>query len=208
MDTIRVISCAVLGYLLGSISASVLLTKFAYHRDVRTQGSGNAGATNVARVFGMGAGVFTLLADVLKTVLAMLAGRWIFGDIGLAVAGAACITGHCWPVYFHFRGGKGVAVGAAIGLMLDWRLLLILLAAFFLTFAICRIVSVCSMVCAVVLPVAAALMHLGTSQLVLSIFAGVLVLFMHRSNFMRLLRGEEKKFKPGKKSKQDHQPGA
>ena len=194
---------AVAAYLLGSVSVSVLLTKLVFHNDVRSQGSGNAGATNVARVFGMGAGVITLFGDVAKTVIAMLIGKWLAGDTGLAVAGAACLIGHCWPVYFRFKGGKGVSVGAAVGAMIDWRIILVLVAVFFLTFAICRIVSVCSMACAVTLPLACLVLAVPTPQLVLGILTGILVFFMHRGNLVRLFRGEEKKFKPGSRKKKD-----
>ena len=194
---------AAAAYLLGSVSVSVLLTKLVFHNDVRSQGSGNAGATNVARVFGMGAGVITLFGDVAKTVIAMLIGKWLAGDTGLAVAGAACLIGHCWPVYFHFKGGKGVSVGAAVGAMIDWRIILVLVAVFFLTFAICRIVSVCSMACAVTLPLACLVLAVPTPQLVLGILTGILVFFMHRGNLVRLFRGEEKKFKPGSRKKKD-----
>ena len=194
---------AVAAYLLGSVSVSVLLTKLVFHNDVRNQGSGNAGATNVARVFGMGAGVITLFGDVAKTVIAMLIGKWLAGDTGLAVAGAACLIGHCWPVYFRFKGGKGVSVGAAVGAMIDWRIILVLVAVFFLTFAICRIVSVCSMACAVTLPLACLVLAVPTPQLVLGILTGILVFFMHRGNLVRLFRGEEKKFKPGSRKKKD-----
>ena len=194
---------AAAAYLLGSVSVSVLLTKLVFHNDVRSQGSGNAGATNVARVFGMGAGVITLFGDVAKTVIAMLIGKWLAGDTGLAVAGAACLIGHCWPVYFRFKGGKGVSVGAAVGAMIDWRIILVLVAVFFLTFAICRIVSVCSMACAVTLPLACLVLAVPTPQLVLGILTGILVFFMHRGNLVRLFRGEEKKFKPGSRKKKD-----
>lgn len=193
---------AVAAYLLGSVSVSVLLTKLFFHNDVRSQGSGNAGATNVARVFGMGAGIITLLGDVAKTVISMLIGKWLGGDLGLAIAGGACMIGHCWPVYFHFKGGKGVSVGAAIGAMIDWRVILILVAVFFITFAICRIVSVCSVNCAIALPIACALLAVPTPQLVLGIVSGVLVFYMHRGNLARLMRGEEKKFKPGSRKKE------
>ena len=194
---------AAAAYLLGSVSVSVLLTKLVFHNDVRSQGSGNAGATNVARVFGMGAGVITLFGDVAKTVIAMLIGKWLAGDTGLAVAGSACLIGHCWPVYFRFKGGKGVSVGAAVGAMIDWRIILVLVAVFFLTFAICRIVSVCSMACAVTLPLACLVLAVPTPQLVLGILTGILVFFMHRGNLVRLFRGEEKKFKPGSRKKKD-----
>ena len=193
MEIAKYIAAAAAGYLLGSVSASVLLSKLAFRRDVRAEGSGNAGATNVARVFGMWAGIATLLADVGKTVLAILLGQWLAGDMGLCIAGIACILGHCWPVYFHFRGGKGVSVGAAIGLMIDWRVFVIIFIVFFVTFALCQIVSVCSIASAVALPVAACLLGVTTPKLVLAIVTGVLVIFMHRGNIHRLLTGTENK---------------
>lgn len=193
---------AVVAYLLGSVSISVLLTKLFYHTDVRSQGSGNAGATNVARVFGMGAGVITLLGDAAKTVLAMLLGSWLGGQTGQAVAGIACLIGHCWPIYFHFRGGKGVSVGAAVGAMIDWRLFLVLVVVFFLVFALCRIVSVCSMSCAIALPIVSVLLGVDPPQMILAAITGILVLFMHRGNLLRLIRGTEPKFKPGSRKKQ------
>lgn len=186
----------ILSYLLGSVSVSVLLSKLAFHKDVRNQGSGNAGATNVARAFGMGAGVLTLLGDAGKTVLAMLFGRYIAGDVGMALAGGACLVGHCWPIYFRFKGGKGVSVGAAIGAMIDWRIFLLLCVVFFGTFAICRIVSVCSMACAVALPTFSILFAAPAPLMWMSVFAGILVFSMHHTNIKRLIQGTEAKFKP------------
>lgn len=106
-----------IAYLLGSFCASIPLSKRVYGGDVREKGSGNAGATNMARVYGMKAGIATFMLDAVKTAAAMLIGAAIGGEAGKALAGAACIVGHCWPVYFSFRGGKGVSVGAALGLM-------------------------------------------------------------------------------------------
>lgn len=190
---------AVIAYLLGSISFSIMLTTFKYHSDVRTQGSGNAGATNVARVFGMKAGLFTLLGDMAKTAAAMGIGAALGGDIGLTVAGIACIIGHCFPIYYHFRGGKGVSVGAMIGLMIDWRVLLLIVGAFAIAVALTRIVSIASMTAAVALPLSALLLHASVPKLILAIFTGVLVIFMHRGNIVRLIHHQEGKFKPKKK---------
>ena len=189
---------AVLGYLLGSVSFSVLLSKRHFHTDVRTQGSGNAGATNVARVFGMRAGVVTLLCDMAKTAAAMGVGQLLCGDVGLALAGGACLIGHCWPVFFGFRGGKGVSVGAAIGLLIDWRVLLIIVAVFALGMLLTRIVSVGSMLAAFALPIASLIVGVSVPKLVLAIFTGALVIFMHRANIGRLLRHEEAPFHPKK----------
>lgn len=193
---LRYILIAIFGYLFGSISSAVLLSKKIFHEDVRTMGSGNAGATNMARVFGMLPGILAFLCDAAKTAIATLLGLWLGGPEGLAVGGIACVVGHCWPVFFQMRGGKGVSVGAMIALMVDWRILLILVAAFFITFFLTRIVSVCSIVVAVILPVASILMKQPLPDCILAAATGLLVLFQHRSNIVRLLRGEEKKFSP------------
>lgn len=194
MDILKYIVAAVAGYLLGSVSFSVILTRGFFRKDVREQGSGNAGATNVARVFGMKAGVFTLLGDVAKTLAAIWIGKLLLGDAGLAVGGIACVLGHCFPVFFQFRGGKGVSVGAAVGLMIDWRVLVIILATFFIFALVTKIVSVGSMAAAVMLPVACLILSINGPRLYLALATGLLVLFMHRGNFRRLCRGEEAKF--------------
>ncbi len=197
---IRYILIAVAGYLLGSVSISVILTASIFHNDVRDYGSGNAGATNVARVFGMWAGLLTLAGDMLKTAAAGAIGLILAGRPGLVLGCAACLIGHSWPVYFKFRGGKGVSVSACIGLLLDWRLFLILCAAFFLMFLFTRRVSACSITAAAVFPAAYWLLHPGFSlELCLGCLVCVLVIFLHRSNICRLLRGEEAKFQPKKK---------
>lgn len=202
--TLRYILAGLAGYLLGSASISVILTKVFLHKDVREHGSGNAGATNVARVFGMVAGLLTLAGDMLKTAAAGLLGWHLAGELGLVIGCAMCLIGHCWPVYFKFRGGKGVSVSACIGLLLDWRLFLILCAAFFLMFMLTRKVSVCSMVAAVVFPIAYWLLHPGFSPaFCLCLLICVLVIFLHRSNIRRLAHGEEAEFKP-KTKEQDH----
>lgn len=199
MINIWLIVAAVVSYLCGSISSSVLITKYIYHMDIRTQGSGNAGATNAARVFGMKAGVMTFLGDILKTIIPMAIFGKLLGSEGLAVSGACCLIGHCWPVYFGFRGGKGVSTGAILALMVDWRIFLILVATFFLVFAICHIVSASSITVAAMFPVAAWFLHAPRPEFAMALFGGLLVIFQHRANIGRLIRGEEKKFKAGGK---------
>lgn len=190
------------GYLFGSFSVSVLISKFVLRDDVREHGSGNAGATNVARVFGMKAGLITLGGDMLKTAAAGLIGLWLAGQTGLVVGCAGCLIGHCWPVFFRFRGGKGVSVAGCIALLLDWRLFLLLVAVFFLVFLLSRRVSLCSISAAICYPVAYSLLHHGMSPaLWLCLLVCVLVIFMHRDNIRRLVRGEEPKFVP--KSKEE-----
>ena len=187
---------ALVAYLLGSISTSVVLSKWVFRSDVRKQGSGNAGATNVARNFGMKAGVATLLGDMLKTIVAMSLGVWLGGEVGKAVSGIACLLGHFYPVFFGFKGGKGISVGAVVAAFVGWRHFAFVVVMFVIGFAVTRIVSVGSVLAAVGLPVALAIFGGSKPDMVLGIVGAILVVWMHRQNILRLTRGEEKKFQP------------
>ena len=199
---LRWIIAAVCGYLFGSISSAVLLSRGLFREDVRAMGSGNAGATNMARVYGMLPGILAFFCDALKTVAAMGLGWLLDGSLGMSIGGAACVIGHCWPVFFQLRGGKGVSVGAVVALMIDWRILLLLVVIFFGTFALTKVVSVCSLAVAVVLPIAALLFRQPLPEALLAIFTGLVVIWQHRSNILRLIRGEEKKFVPKSREKE------
>lgn len=196
-STLRYLFSAIAGYLLGSISVSILLSRHVFHQDIRSAGSGNAGATNAARVFGLGAGALTFLGDFVKTLLALWVGGLLAGVNGACVAGAAALIGHCFPVYYGFRGGKGVSTGAAVALCVDWRVFLIAVVVFALAACLSRRASVASMSAAAVLTIGAAVLAIAPAQKVLGIFAGTLVIFMHRSNIKRLLAGTEPQFHPG-----------
>lgn len=186
---------AVIAYLLGSVSVAVLLTRDALGSDVRKQGSGNAGATNVARVFGLKAGILTLAGDMVKAALSGLAGVLIGGQTGLAVACLACLVGHCWPVYFGFRGGKGVSVAGCIALLLDWRFFLALVAWFAIMAILSRRVSFASCTSAVVYPLLYWHFNRGMSaSLAVCIIMAVIVLILHRGNISRLIHGTEPVF--------------
>lgn len=194
----KIILIALIAYLLGSFCASIPLSRRCCGGDVRLYGSGNAGATNMARVYGLKAGLATLLLDMLKTVAAMLLGEYFMGGAGKAVAGAFCIIGHCFPLYFGFRGGKGVSVGAALGLMTGLPVLGIIMAVFFATAAISRKVSLGSVTAAVSLPLASWLTFAGEEIIMMNVFSAALVVFMHRGNISRLIKGTEPDFHPKK----------
>ena len=191
---IKHIISAVIGYFLGSVSISIILSKTLFKTDVRTKGSGNAGATNVARVFGMKAGAMTLIGDVLKTVISMLVGKFLGGDLDMAIAGIFCVVGHCWPVYFKFKGGKGVSVGAAVGIMLGWKVFVTIAAAFFAGALITKRVSVGSVCAAATLCICAFIYALSTPLKVLAVFTGIVVIFAHRGNIKRLIDHTEPEF--------------
>ena len=145
IDILLHIAAAVLGYVIGSVNAAVIITKYILKSDVRERGSKNAGAANVTRVFGPVAGGCTLLLDMAKVMLVMWLGGVMAGETGTATAAIACLTGHCFPIFFGFKGGKAVAVTAGIGLYMDWRLFLICIGIYLLAFLIKKTASIASL---------------------------------------------------------------
>ena len=197
MVVLKYLVTAVLGYLLGSVSASILLSRIALGGDVRRKGSGNAGATNMARVYGWGAGFLTLAGDMIKTLLAIWIGWRLLGDNGLAAAGVAAMIGHCFPIFHEFRGGKGISVGAAIGLVIDWRVFVFIVVVFLIVALLSRKVSLGSLCAAVAITVASLIFGVSTPRLVLAIVAMCLDIVQHRANIRRLQKGTEPDFKAG-----------
>ena len=186
---------AVISYLIGSVNSAILLVRGLFHKDIRSSGSGNAGATNAGRSYGAGVGALTLLCDVLKAVVACLIGHALAGQTGQALAGLFCLVGHCWPVFFHFRGGKGMAVGTGALFTIDWRVTLILIAFFLLVFLVGRRVSLSTVLTVIVYPAVYYLMHGAWDiTLTLTTVMAVLIVFQHRSNIARIIKGTEPKF--------------
>lgn len=207
--TISLLCSVLIGYLLGSINFGVIVSRCFYHEDVRTKGSGNAGTTNILRTYGKKAAAFTLAGDVGKGVAAVLichyGTNWLLSNVGaygvyagyLAAIGAVC--GHLWPVWFGFKGGKGVAVAAGAILASEPVVLLALVVVFFAMAFGTRIVSLSSITVAALYPVFTGLWswYVGRNVLFTTICAaimGLLVIWMHRANIQRLLNGTEYKF--------------
>lgn len=201
MDIWKYPLIAVAGYLLGSVSVSILISRLALGGDVRRKGSGNAGATNMARVYGWGMGFVTLGCDMLKAVLACLLGRLLLDDVGLALGGVCCMVGHCFPVFHKFKGGKGISVGAALGLMIDWKVFVGIIAVFLIVAVLSKKVSLGSISACLAITVLSVVFGVGTPKIVLAAFAMCLAIFQHRGNIRRLLDGTEPDFKAAKKSK-------
>lgn len=198
METVKYLLVALGSYLLGSVSLSIYLSKKMYGADVRSKGSGNAGATNMARVYGMMAGVLTLGADVLKAVAAMLGGYLLLGDVGLSLGGICCIVGHCFPVFHNFKGGKGVSVGGAISVMIDWRVGLLVVGLFLLMAVLSKKVSLGSICGALAAGIGPLIFGLSTPRIILGIVAMLVVILRHTENIRRLVKGTEPDFKPAK----------
>ena len=187
-------------YLIGSISFSVIMSRLM-GGDVRKKGSGNAGATNMARVFGMTAGLLTLLLDALKAVLCAWVGDMLLGDVGLSIAGAACLLGHCFPIYYGFKGGKGVSVGGALALMIDWRVFIAVMTVFFICVFATKKVSLGSVCATTSICLFGPIFAIALPKLLLGIFGTILIDFQHRGNIKRLINGTEPDFRPAKREK-------
>jgi glycerol-3-phosphate acyltransferase PlsY len=197
----KIVLSALIAYVLGSASFSIVLSKLMYRKDVREEGSGNAGATNMARSFGKLAGALTLLGDVLKTVLAVVIGRSLAGDWGVVVSCLGCQIGHCFPAYHHFKGGKGVAVGLAITAMVDWRITVTVLVVFIITAVLSRKISLASILATFSAIPAAFLTVKDWRYLCMIILAASIIIFRHSENISRLMKGEEKDFHFGDEKK-------
>lgn len=195
MNMIKYMICGILGYLIGSFSFSITISRLVFHEDVRSQGSRNAGATNMARSFGVLPGVLTLVGDMLKAFAAVALGRLLCGETGLAVAGIACIIGHCYPVYYGFRGGKGVSAGIALVFCADWRAGIIAVLAFALTVTLTKKVSPASILGAVAAAVFCAFFGARVSGMIMAVFTALLVIIRHKENIRRLISGTEPDFR-------------
>ena len=195
---------AVLSYLIGSVNFSILVSRSLADTDIRTQGSGNAGLTNTYRVMGPKKAGLVLLGDACKGLLVTWGALWFAGELGGQLAMLFAVLGHVFPLYFDFRGGKGVLTTGACLAVLDGRVFLILLAVFLLTVLLTKYVSAGSLAAAVGTPV---LMFLFRDELryqIIPLLVGLLVVFMHRENIKRLLRGTESKFSFKQGTKKQH----
>ena len=197
---------AIIAYCIGSINFSVIFSKKFAGFDVREKGSGNAGATNMLRSVGVKGAVLTLIGDCLKGVIAILVAV-IVGKIAknadkallVQLAGIAVVLGHTFPIFFNFKGGKGVATALGVVLVTNWQIGLICLVFALVLMALSRMVSLGSVGACVLFPVLVLFIKSnyivteGSSYLIYSIILAVIVAFNHRSNIKRLLTGTENK---------------
>ncbi len=208
--TASVLLCIASGYFFGSINAAIIVSKIFFGDDIRKYGSGNAGMTNMLRTYGKKAALFTLLGDVLKTVLAVLLGRFIgfpltsisatgnFVSIGGYIAALFAVIGHTFPIYYKFKGGKGVLSAATAICMLQPLTFLFLFLIFLIIVIGTKFVSLGSVISVMVYPILLDRVN-GTS--ICTVFAfmiAVIVVYNHRENIKRLLAGQENKLSLGK----------
>lgn len=212
---------AVIAYFCGCFNGAVIISKYILRDDIRNHGSGNAGLTNFWRTFGGKLTLVVILLDVVKAVVAVLIGIWLItSQMSLADfaspeaagrgavlitafakywAGLFCLLGHMFPCMFGFKGGKGILSGGAMAIMIDWRVALVVWGGFILLTALTRWVSLGSCWAGATFPVASWFVYYDLVILLLSILIGGLILWKHRANIGRLIRGEESKLSFHKK---------
>ena len=216
MLILAILISAVLSYLLGSFNSSILVVRLLKHQDIREFGSHNAGLTNTLRCFGKGCAALTLVGDLAKGIVAVLLSKGICELLGTGltaqndvhfigyIAGIFAILGHVFPIYYHFKGGKGVLVGVSVFLGIDGKVFLCLIVIFAVVLAISKYVSLGSIIAAACCPVVTFLFQfwqrgdlpmwylwLNTG---LAALMGAWVIYMHRTNIQRLKAGNENKF--------------
>ena len=207
-----VLATAAQAYLLGSVDTGILISKYLYHDDVRNHGSGAAGMTNMLRTFGKKAAALTATGDVLKGVIAVCIGRWLFGYLpegatvssylGVYLAAILAVIGHLKPLYFGFKGGKGVLVAGGAILAIQPILLPFLTLIFLVCLIPTGMVSLGSVTMAVAYPILTLIYcmirHVATGDMVVcvvgALIMGGMVIYMHRSNIQRIREGKEYRF--------------
>lgn len=208
MALVYTIAVAVIAYLIGSINSSILISKAVTGKDIRTSGSGNAGATNMLRTMGKKYAVITLVIDILKGVVALLLAKLAINlgayTSATYIAGVAVVLGHNFPVFFGFKGGKGVATSLGVVLLLDWKIGLITLVVALAIMAISKYVSLGSITAAVVFMVLQVIAMAVTdsfdiARLICVLILGGLLIIRHRANIVRLANGTENKLGAKKK---------
>ncbi len=195
----------VLAYLLGSINFGIIVSGKMYKDDVRNHGSGNAGATNMLRTYGKKAGAITLLGDLLKGFIPVMLARVLFGITCCSFVALASVLGHVFPVFYKFKGGKGVATTAGVVLALDWRVFLILVLFFVIIVVGTKFVSLGSVIVAMLLPIMMS-KFAPAPTVIVSFIIGAIVVVKHWQNIKRLYKGDESKISFKSKKKPEPAP--
>ncbi len=220
---LAILICAIVSYLMGSCNSAIITVKLMKGKDIRDFGSGNAGLTNTLRCFGKLPALFTLLGDLLKGIVAVLICRLICSLMGVGlgaendvhfigyIAGLAAVLGHIFPIYYRFKGGKGVLVGVSVFVVIDPILFGILILIFAVILALSKYVSLSSIIATACCPPATFLLHyfLNEQSAKLSLLYTVMtlpicfiIIYMHKSNIQRLKNGTENRFSFGGKKEE------
>mgnify|MGYP000572011706 CR=1 FL=1 len=199
MDIIIDIAFIIFSYLFGSIPTGVIISKYFFNVDIQKVGSGNIGATNVARTLGKKVGILTLIGDALKGIIPIIIVRlyepYPLNQTLIFFCSLSAFLGHLFPIYLKFKGGKGVATALGIFLMLFPFQTLLTAIVFFIIVYISRYVSLGSISASIVMPILVSFRAQNTYQIALSIIICLLIIIKHKDNIHRLLEGNENKLK-------------
>lgn len=206
-----VVLCIIVPYLIGSLNPAIILSRKIYHDDIRSHGSGNAGTTNTLRTYGKKMAIIIFSLDLFKAALAVAFGLFTLAIMGGAIAGLFVIVGHMFPIYYRFKGGKGVACLAMVVLILSPISFLILMPLFILIVIMSRFVSLGSIMSVMLLPVIHNAFYVAPEgsnpsngwTTVSFLIIMILVVYMHRENIKRLREGKESKISFGSKKNKD-----
>jgi glycerol-3-phosphate acyltransferase PlsY len=191
-STIAIIGLLLFAYLLGSLSSAILLSKLMGFADPRTDGSNNPGATNVLRIAGKKAAFFTLVGDCLKGLIPVLIAHWLIDDqFIIALTGFSAFLGHCFPLYFSFRGGKGVATAIAVSVGYQWLVGALIIAIWLLFARVFKISSLAAIVSFICLPVLVYWQEASLATTGVFTLMSSTLIWRHKNNIQRLLQGSE-----------------
>jgi len=191
---IRIVLTAVSAYLLGSLSFAIIVSRALLKKDIRELGSGNAGLTNAYRNMGPAGAALVLAGDFGKGMLACYLGGVVMDLDGKLLAGVFVMLGHLFPLYFGFKGGKGILTTCGVLLIFDWRVCCTLLSIFLILAIVTRYISLGSVTAAAAFPFVMYYFHHNWIYTLVALGIGGIVLWSHRSNITRLIKGTESKF--------------
>lgn len=189
----KIIIVSVLSYIIGNISVSYLIAKYAAGIDIRKYGSGNAGATNVLRTLGKKAGVAAFLGDALKGVIAVVLGRLIAGEDGQIFAGLFVVIGHNWPIFLNFKGGKGIATTIGVMTAINPYIVAAIVPIGIVIIIITKYVSLASIMGMIIFPIIMLFTHQNMKLVLFSFILSIMALYRHRTNIKKLMEGTESK---------------
>ncbi len=196
------LAAAVIAYLLGSVSGAIVASWTRHKEDIRNYGSGNAGMTNALRTYGVRNAAMVAAIDLIKTMLAILVAKWLIGwQWGFMLGSFCAIAGHLFPIYYGFKGGKGVLCGLASLLMVDWRIGLLVLVVFAVAVLLTKRVSVGSIAACASGPIWCLCLGVPAAHTLYILVAAAWLIWCHRGNIKRLMRGEEPKTVIAKRKK-------
>ena len=185
---------ALISYLIGSFNFAIIFSKLFKQQDVREYGSKNAGMTNVIRVYGPKAGIPVFLGDFFKAILAIYLCNFLFKDVeqfnfyGLLISGFFVVLGHLYPLYFNFRGGKGIATSAGFILMQDIKFFIVVVLVFIIALMLFKVIAIASICSAVSYPIATLIFFQNYLVFIFSLIISLIVIHAHRSNIKKYIR--------------------